>query len=231
MPWFKVDDKIHSHPKARRAGLAAMGLWGLAGSHCMDYLTDGVVERWFVESWPKGVKLAGELVAVGLWDEHPDGWQFHDWDDYQPTRDKVLTERAATKERVERWRAEHRNATGNGVTNGVGTTAPSPSPSPDLTKTSKSQSSNNRARDSTDAEAIPEMTRLLAGQAGITNLPRIIQLAHEQLDRTLTPDDAYRLSLRILGKAKQYPKAAQRYVQSCFTKSPAEIQKLIDEGI
>lgn len=26
MPWFKVDDKIHSHPKARRAGLAAMGL-------------------------------------------------------------------------------------------------------------------------------------------------------------------------------------------------------------
>lgn len=208
-----------------------MGLWGLAGSHCMDYLTDGVVERWFVESWPKGVKLAGELVAVGLWDEHPDGWQFHDWDDYQPTRDKVLTERAATKERVERWRAEQRNGSGNGVTNGVGTTAPSPSPSPDLTKTSKSQSSNNRARDSTDAIEVSETTRILAGQSGITNLPRIIDLAHEHLDRHIDGNEAYRLALHILGKAKQYPKAPQRYVQRCFSLSPAEIQQLIDKGI
>lgn len=43
MAWFKVDDKLHSHPKLYRASLRAMGLWVLAGSWCSDQLTDGVL--------------------------------------------------------------------------------------------------------------------------------------------------------------------------------------------
>ncbi|AUG28774.1 MULTISPECIES: hypothetical protein [Microbacterium] len=105
MAWFKVDDQLHSHPKAGRAGLAAMGLWALAGSHCMSYLTDGVVERWFVESKPNGVKLAAALVKAGLWDEHEDGWVFHDWDEFQPTSEKVLEDRADARERMRKVRA------------------------------------------------------------------------------------------------------------------------------
>lgn len=27
MPWFKVDDRLHDHFKARQAGKAAMGVW------------------------------------------------------------------------------------------------------------------------------------------------------------------------------------------------------------
>lgn len=105
MAWFKVDDQLHSHPKAGRAGLAAMGLWTLAGSHCMSYLTDGVVERWFVESKPHGVKLAAALVKAGLWDEHEDGWVFHDWDEFQPTSEKVLEDRAEARDRMRKVRA------------------------------------------------------------------------------------------------------------------------------
>lgn len=45
MAWFKVDDKLHSHPKRYRASLRAMGLWVLAGSWCSDQLTDGVIPR------------------------------------------------------------------------------------------------------------------------------------------------------------------------------------------
>jgi len=54
MAWFNTDDKMHSHPTSRAAGLEAIGLWTLAGTYCTDYLTDGAIPESFVESWPKG---------------------------------------------------------------------------------------------------------------------------------------------------------------------------------
>lgn len=83
MPHFRVDDALHSHPKARQAGLEAMGLWNLCGSYCMCYLTDGFVPDWYVKSWPKGAALAKKLVAVKLWKpakkDGENGWQFHEF--------------------------------------------------------------------------------------------------------------------------------------------------------
>lgn len=231
MPWFKVDDKIHSHPKARRAGLAAMGLWALAGSHCMDYLTDGVVESWFVESWPDGQHLAARLVDVGLWDTHPDGWVFHDWGEYQPTRAKVIAEREATKERVEKHRQKRAgNAVTNGVGSGVGTTAPSPSPSPDFYSPSKSQSSSNRARVSTDPIAIPEMTRKLAARRGVSNLRSVVDAIVRHTGVTVDANGALQVALWILDKAKTAPSAPQRYVTGAIAKSPLEVQQFIHEN-
>lgn len=101
MAWFKVDDQLHSHPKARRAGLEAMGLWLVAGSHCMSYLTDGFVEEWFVLSWPNGAELAERLVGTGLWLRGDGGWQFHDWAEFQPTKVRVEAERSANARRQE----------------------------------------------------------------------------------------------------------------------------------
>ena len=83
MSWFPVDDAFHSHPKARKAGLEALGLWTVAGSHCMAYLTDGFVAEWFVKEKPRGVTLAKRLVESGLWKpgekDGDQGWWFHDW--------------------------------------------------------------------------------------------------------------------------------------------------------
>ncbi|WP_411815588.1 hypothetical protein [Gordonia sp. SND2] len=113
MPWFKVDDALHSHPKARRAGLEAMGLWAIAGSHCMAYLTDGFVERWVVESWPNGPELAERLVDAGLWvsrwDTHREsrvvsGWEYCDWSQYQPMKADVEESRRRERERKAEWR-------------------------------------------------------------------------------------------------------------------------------
>lgn len=103
MTWFKSDDKLHSHPKARRAGLEAMGLWVMSGTYSMDYRTDGFIPDWFVNSWPRGSKIAAGLVRAGLWtacqqDDEP-GFRFHDWHDFQPSLD-VLEQRDA--ERVQR---------------------------------------------------------------------------------------------------------------------------------
>lgn len=104
MSWFKIDDTLGNHPKARAAGLPAMGLWAVSGSYCAQYLTDGLVPDWFPRSWTDGDPLAKELVAAGLWTETEHGYQFHDWHSCNPTREQVLSERDAARQRKDRWR-------------------------------------------------------------------------------------------------------------------------------
>lgn len=103
MPHFRVDDQLNNHPKARQAGLEAMGLWSVSGSYCMAYLTDGFVPEWYVKSWPKGTTLAKRLVTARLWtpSEHEGekGWQFHEFTGpgRQDSRAQIEAER-------EKWR-------------------------------------------------------------------------------------------------------------------------------
>lgn len=110
MPWFKVDDALHDDKKSRVAGIPAMGLWVLAGSWCMDNLTDGFVPASVPVRWAANYRrLAAALVAAGLWHEHvkdgESGWLFHDWDKYQPSAAKVKKERKEARERMAALRA------------------------------------------------------------------------------------------------------------------------------
>ncbi|MEV8610091.1 hypothetical protein AB0383_19565 [Amycolatopsis sp. NPDC051373] len=98
MSWFKVDDNLHSHVKAMRAGVEAMGLWVLAGSWAADQLTDGWVPTYAAQRLAANAEaLASRLVDAGLWhvgsNNGEDGWWFHEWCDRQPTRDEVLDRR------------------------------------------------------------------------------------------------------------------------------------------
>lgn len=98
MTWAKVDDTLHAHRKVRLAGLEAMGLWLVALSYCAQHITDGHLRADEVThlalTKKRAEKLAGALVSAGLWDTTADGWCFHDWEHYQPTRASVLAERA-----------------------------------------------------------------------------------------------------------------------------------------
>ena len=105
MAWFKVDDKLHSHPKRHRAGLRAMGLWVVAGSWCGDQLTDGHVPRDMLAALGGKTVDAKALVDAGLWETTPTGWQFHDWQGRNPTRDDVETQRAEWRKRQQAARA------------------------------------------------------------------------------------------------------------------------------
>jgi hypothetical protein len=97
MGWFKIDDQLFSHPKVLsidpRYRLAAMGLFTLAGSWSSSHLTDGVVPEHCVSLMQGTRKQAAALVQAGLWDVHPHGYTFHDWANYNPTRDEVLAKR------------------------------------------------------------------------------------------------------------------------------------------
>lgn len=125
MVWFKTDDKLHDNRKTRRAlrgtdvrrDPAAMGLWVLAGSWCAEALNEtgdpdpgGWVPADELDRWAdNAAELAQRLVDAELW--HPEtlngeaGFRFHDWCDYQPTRDSIRTEREAARARMARARA------------------------------------------------------------------------------------------------------------------------------
>lgn len=133
MPWFKVDDGFHGHPKVVDLTLEAIGLWTLAGSWCASYLTDGEITERAMTRLGGSASTASELVDAGLWVECADGFQFRDWEEYQPSKEQVQAERAASRARVQKWRAKKKgvagdddrtndvgNSVGNAVTNGVG---------------------------------------------------------------------------------------------------------------
>lgn len=108
MTWFKVDDCFALHPKAMSAGNAAIGMWVRAGAWSAQQLTDGFIPDTIIGTLG-GKPLARRLVKAGLWVPMDGGYQFHDWGDWQPTREKVLTARKEASIRQQKWREERRN--------------------------------------------------------------------------------------------------------------------------
>jgi hypothetical protein len=111
--WFKVDDKLHDHRKARRAKARAMGVWVLAGSWCADNLTDGFVPDSVLGRWGTP-EDAAVLVDCELWEvaeqDGEQGWRFNDWHDFQPSKADVQAERQAARERMRELRARRRSS-------------------------------------------------------------------------------------------------------------------------
>lgn len=104
MAWFRVDDGFWCHPKVLQVPATALALWVRAGSWSAAQLTDGRVPRTALGMLGARPKDAAALVAAGLWTTTDDGWLFHGWGDYQPSRADVEQRRAATAERVRKFR-------------------------------------------------------------------------------------------------------------------------------
>lgn len=126
MSWAKVDDRLHAHPKVRRAGLEAMGLWVLALSHVAAYLTDGRIELEDVKhlAGSKGPALAARLVAAGLWEPDGEGWRVHDYLELNPSAAMVKAERerkasAGRSGALSRWKGRAGDGTSHGTCHGT----------------------------------------------------------------------------------------------------------------
>lgn len=76
----------------------------MAGSWCGRYMTDGLLPYQSLGMVRGSKQAAQELVDAGLWLETPNGWIFHDWLDYQYTKDEVESRRAHDRERKRRQR-------------------------------------------------------------------------------------------------------------------------------
>lgn len=157
MPWFRVDDDFHNHPKVvalRHSPLYGdcVGLWALAGSWCAHYLTDGFLPKSLVKTLGFRQKVADELVCAGLWERVEKGYRFHQWAERQPARSAVEQRRETTKQRVAAWRAkkqaeaqggnavtEESHAACNAEVTPAVRNAPVPVPYPDPIKISESE--------------------------------------------------------------------------------------------
>lgn len=104
MAWFRVDDGFWCHPKVIGCPPAAVALWVRAGSWSAAQLTDGRVPRTALGMLGGRPKDAAALVDAGLWRTTPDGWRFHGWEEFQPSRADVEQRRTATADRVRKFR-------------------------------------------------------------------------------------------------------------------------------
>lgn len=238
MAWFKVDDGFYDNPKVVGLSHESTALWLLAGTWASKQLTDGRLPAAMVGRLGCSLEAAEELVTVGLWSRINGDYEFHDWEDYQPTR-AVVEERRRVRAEAGRKgglkSGESRreaNASADAAHAGEANANPVPSrPVPDYYSPPKSQSSSNRARVSTDAIEVSEWTRKLAAQKGITSLRVVVDAIHAHTSCTVTADQAWQLSLMLLDRAKEWPSVEQRYVLACIKKNPAEIEKTLYEQI
>lgn len=217
MPWFKVDDRLHDHRKARKAGPEAMGLWVLAGSWAAGNLTDGFIPADVATRWDPRGKLAARLVAAELWastehDGEP-GWQFSGWEEWQPTKDDVEADRAAARKRMQDLRRKRSgnvrpNTGGTFAGSSGGVTQPRPVPSrPDPKGLSVCQSPTGR-------EAAPGPTDRPTSRTSNT----LAQAVH---DATGWPiEHAEQVVPRILDAAGATVRNRRAYVLAAVTDTP-----------
>ncbi|QDH93211.1 hypothetical protein SEA_ZIPP_57 [Gordonia phage Zipp] len=107
MTWFKVDDKFADHPKVESLSMAARGLWVTAGAWCASHLTDGHVTKKRIRALGGTPSQCANLVANGLWfscSQHENCYAFHDWNEYQPTRESEQNRKLEQAERQQRSR-------------------------------------------------------------------------------------------------------------------------------
>ncbi len=164
MTWVRFEDDASEHPKVAPLDDATFRLWFQAILWSSRRLTDGAItrEQLVLVSRLANRTRAAKLVARLLWHEAgydcpseycpkggPDGWIIHDYFDYQPTRAKVIAERAAQAERTRKWReakegklkgrkprdgvgdaSQHASSDGVSDTVGNGVGEPSPTPTP-----------------------------------------------------------------------------------------------------
>lgn len=84
MSWFKVDDQLAFHAKVIAAGNEALGLWVRAASWSCSQGTDGFIPNEIVNAIASQ-EFANRLLLAKLWSRVDDGYQFHDWADFQPS--------------------------------------------------------------------------------------------------------------------------------------------------
>jgi len=106
MAWFKVDDTFSVHPKTRRAGNAAIGLWVRCGAWSSCFGTEGHVPLSLAREFGSRREIE-QLVEAGLWEPNGDGYRMHDFLDYNPTKEHEARRKQLDRERKRRWRERH----------------------------------------------------------------------------------------------------------------------------
>lgn len=139
MPWFAVDDGFFSHPKVRKVGNAAAGLFCRLGAYSARHTTDGMIDGITARAMGTAAQLA-KLTAVGMLhtaghdcshdkcqQPAPGDYFMHDFLDYNRSREQVTAAREAGRKRQQRGRDTQKAGPGSSkpnLTRGSGDTPP-----------------------------------------------------------------------------------------------------------
>lgn len=215
MPFFQVDDQFHSHPKTAWLSDGAVALWTRAGSHCAAYLTDGFVDFDTVKRLGGKPKAVEQLLTIraphtsSLWLKVDGGYQFHDWDDYQPTAVEVKENRRKARERMRAVRA-NKGRTFVGSSDDVRVALSNPSHS------IPSKRLNNVSH-------LPE-------RASEIDVDKVIVAVQKHCGRECTIPGAWLIIGTVMDRSKTQPKNKTAYVVKAIATDPFEFQKILDEA-
>jgi hypothetical protein len=231
MPWFRVDDSFHCHPKVMAAGNEAIGLYVRCGSYAAQHLTDGFIPENIADLYGAqsvrvctctrrmaggtqdaddgrcarcggGETLAETLVKTRLWRRVRGGWKMPDFLDYNRSKDEVLDERKSNAKRQARHRNKQKTAGQTASGNGV-------------TNTVSHTVSNARPVPSrpVPSSRVKSVGRLTQGDARENDddhkiTQAVIDAIHANTGRTVEPDWAERVARQILaGRSPNNPVA------------------------
>lgn len=175
MAWFKVDDQLAFHQKTLIAGNEAMGLWVRAGAWASAQLTDGFVPHEIIQAMANE-EVCHRLLMANLWTEENGGYQFHDWDEFQPSAEEERQKREDLKKArseagkagaAARWGKEGDGKNGKTMASAMANAKASamanewqndgPDPDPDPMSLSKDKDVSNSA----EAEPRPDIESVL----------------------------------------------------------------------
>lgn len=111
--YARLMDGMLNHPKFIGLDPNAGWLWTLSLAYCHDQLSDGhipaaIPSRLLGVSKRRALTLAGLLVEARLWDVVSDGWDVHNYLDWNESREEVLSIRGADADRKRAARAAAR---------------------------------------------------------------------------------------------------------------------------
>jgi hypothetical protein len=116
MSYFKVDDILLTHPRAKIADAAGVGIWTMGGVYCSTHLTDGHIPHVIAVSLvPSARSAIKKALESGLWlpcEEHEKCYlmRAYHYDGTggkrQPTRQEAEAAKAAARDRQRRHRGK-----------------------------------------------------------------------------------------------------------------------------
>jgi hypothetical protein len=112
MSWVRLDDGAPGHRKIVGLSDAAFRLWIVGLTYCNQQANDGRfsaasarIMTGYLASPELGRGAIAELCAAGLWAETADGYEVHDYLDYQPSQEERCAANKAAAERMRKMRA------------------------------------------------------------------------------------------------------------------------------
>lgn len=213
MVWLRFDDQFPIHRKVSGLSDAAFRLHVSAIFWCARNLTDGVVPEEDLDDVSARVRtpqrFVPELVKRGVWEPVENGWQIHDYLDFQWSKIRVEQERRKSADRQKKFRESHSRSSGrsNAVTNAVDNATPVPS-SPEGTRTDTGSQSSSRRN-----------ARAWADDDDSIDLG-IVELLAELTNQQISVLDATRIRQRILGRRHVEHRGA--YVAAALADNPGK---------